>query len=66
MNLTINGEQYSFETPITVKQLVDKLELDIEKIAIECNLEVVPFAEFEQTILSDGDKLEIIHFIGGG
>ena len=66
MILIINGEKYSFNKSFNVSELVEKLELDVEKIAIELNLEVVPFSEYSQTILKDGDKLEIIHFIGGG
>lgn len=67
MNLVINGEDH-FDVPdgITVKALLTHLGLPEKKIAIERNLEIVPKSTFETTLLSEGDRLEIIHFIGGG
>jgi thiazole synthase len=66
MNLTINGEQRSFEAPITVETLLGKIGLDPRKVAVERNLEIVPKSEYDGVALDDGDKLEIVHFIGGG
>jgi thiazole synthase len=66
MNLTINGEQRDFEAPITVEKLLGQIGLDPRKVAVERNLEIVPKSEYEGVALDDGDKLEIVHFIGGG
>ncbi|NQV83337.1 MAG: sulfur carrier protein ThiS [Rhodospirillales bacterium] len=66
MNLTINGEQRSFEAPITVEALLGQIGLDSRKVAVERNLEIVPKSEYNGVALDDGDKLEIVHFIGGG
>ncbi len=66
MNLTINGEQRNFEAPITVEQLLGEIGLDSKKVAVERNLEIVPKSEYGGVALDDGDKLEIVHFIGGG
>ncbi|MEH6402959.1 MAG: sulfur carrier protein ThiS [Sneathiella sp.] len=66
MNLTINGEERQFEISLTVDELLVKLELTGGKVAIERNLEIVPRSTYGQTTLQDGDKLEIVHFIGGG
>jgi len=66
MNLTINGEERQFETSLTVAELLVKLELTGGKVAIERNLEIVPRSTYGKTNLQDGDKLEIVHFIGGG
>ncbi len=66
MDLTINGEQRNFESPITVEQLLGKIGLDPRKVAVERNLEIVPKSEYSGLALDDGDKLEIVHFIGGG
>jgi len=67
MNLVINGEDYhDLPTPLTVLGLIMHLGLPEKKIAIERNREIVSKSTFETTELSDGDKLEIIHFIGGG
>ncbi len=66
MRLTINGEERSFTTPLTVGQLLAELGLDARKIALERNLEIVPRSAYDATRLGDGDRLEIVHFIGGG
>ncbi len=67
MNLVINGEDY-FDLPdgLTVAGLIKHLDLPGKKIAIERNREVVPKSTFDEVTLEDGDRLEIIHFIGGG
>ncbi len=66
MELTINGEPRRFDAPISVAQLLENLDLDARKVALERNLEIVPRSAFETTTLGDGDKIEIVHFIGGG
>ena len=66
MQLTINGESRRFEMPITVEQLLDEIGIDTRKVAVECNLEIVPKSKYSVTPLTDGDKLEVVHFIGGG
>ncbi len=67
MNLVINGKDY-FDMPLgmTVAALLEHLQLPSKKVAVERNLEIVPKSTFNDTELSDGDRLEIIHFIGGG
>jgi thiazole synthase len=66
MELTINGEIRCFEQPLSVAELLRDLQLDARKIALERNLEIVPRSAFETTTLGNGDKIEIVHFIGGG
>jgi len=66
MRLTINGELRDLATAATVQELLSALELDARKIAIELNREIVPRSAYDATALSDGDKIEIVHFIGGG
>jgi len=67
MNLVINGEEYhDLPQPLTVLGLIAHLSLPEKKIAIERNREIVSKSTFATTELSDGDVLEIIHFIGGG
>lgn len=66
MNLTINGEERKYDRSLTISELLKDLELDGEKVALERNLEIVPRSEYNATQLQDGDKLEIVHFIGGG
>ena len=64
--LTINGEQRQFDAVMTVNELLSTIGLDSRKVAIERNLEIVPKSEYGGTTLESGDKLEIVHFIGGG
>lgn len=66
MNLTINGQAKKFEAPLSVEQLLGQIGLDGTKVAVEHNMEIVPKTAYEKIILADGDKLEIVHFIGGG
>ena len=66
MRITVNGEDREFPAPITVAALLDDLGLDMRKIAVERNLEIVRRSAFGDTALIEGDKLEIVHFIGGG
>ncbi|MEH6476149.1 MAG: sulfur carrier protein ThiS [Sneathiella sp.] len=66
MNLTINGEDRQYDRSLTIDELLTSLELVGGKVAIERNLEIVPKSTYAQTELKDGDKLEIVHFIGGG
>ena len=64
--LSINGESRRVAAPLSVGGLVDLLGLDLRKVAIERNREIVPRSCYPQTMLANGDALEIVHFIGGG
>ena len=66
MELTINGEPRRFDGPLSVAQLLRDFDLDARKIALERNLEIVPRSAFDATTLGEGDRIEIVHFIGGG
>jgi thiazole synthase len=66
MNLIINGENRSFDGLATVEQLLNKLGLDGRKVAVEQNREIVPKSQYTDITLMEGDKFEIVHFIGGG
>lgn len=66
MRLTVNGEERSFEAIGVVADLVASLGLDARKVAVERNLEIVPRSAYGATFLRDGDRIEIVHFIGGG
>ena len=66
MNLTVNGELRTFEALTDVAGLVSALGLDGRKVAVERNLEIVPRSAYGKTRLCDGDRIEIVHFIGGG
>jgi thiazole synthase len=66
MRLTINGEDRTIENATTVADLLEQLQITATKVAVERNLEIVPKTSYGATPLGDGDKLEIVHFIGGG
>lgn len=66
MTVTINGEAQSFDRPIDVAGLVALLGLEPRKVAVERNLEIVPKSRYGATALADGDRIEIVHFVGGG
>jgi sulfur carrier protein len=61
----VNGEASDYAVA-NLSGLLTVLELDARKVAIERNLEIVPRSLFAATALADGDRIEIVHFIGGG
>ncbi len=66
MRVVINGENREISSSLSVAALLRDLGLDARKIALEHNLEIVPRSAYGETMVSDGDRLEIVHFIGGG
>ncbi|MCU0986576.1 MAG: sulfur carrier protein ThiS, partial [Acetobacteraceae bacterium] len=66
LSITVNGETRRFDAPLTVSALLVALGLPAGKVAVERNLEIVPKSAHPTTALADGDRLEIVHFIGGG
>ncbi len=66
MQLTVNGEIKSFQGVADVAALVAALGLDGRKVAVERNLEIVPRSAYSRTSLADGDRIEIVSFVGGG
>jgi thiamine biosynthesis protein ThiS len=65
MKITINGQEQSCDSA-TLAQLIEHLGMKQDRVAVELNREIVPRAKWEETNLSEGDKLEIVHFVGGG
>ncbi|MSO97603.1 MAG: sulfur carrier protein ThiS [Rhodospirillaceae bacterium] len=66
MNITINGEPRDLPNAATVAAMLKQLGIESGKVAVERNLEIVPKSAFTNTVLAEGDKIEIVHFIGGG
>jgi thiamine biosynthesis protein ThiS len=69
MKLQINGEEREFAdspTPFTLAALVEALGMKADRVAIELNRNIVPRDRWAKTTLNDGDKLEMVHFVGGG
>lgn len=65
MKVSINGEMREIDGQ-SVLQLIESLSIDPRKIAVERNLEILPKGEYASTQLTDGDSIEIVHFVGGG
>jgi len=66
MQIFLNGAPQSVKEGINLKELVESLGSDPRGIAIELNREIVPKSEHVAVILSDGDRLEVVQFVGGG
>ena len=66
MRIMINGESRELAANLTVAAMLQTLGIDTRKVAVERNLEIVPKSTFATTEIRDGDRLEIVHFIGGG
>jgi thiamine biosynthesis protein ThiS len=66
MNLQINGEEKTFPSPLTLAALIESMGIKPDRVAVELNRDIVPRGRWAETDLSDGDRLEIVHFVGGG
>lgn len=66
IEVTVNGEAHQITAGSSVTDLVALLELTAGRLAIELNLSIVPRAVWSETGLQAGDRLEIVHFVGGG
>jgi len=66
LEITLNGSPRSLETSISIATLVEELSMPERRLAVELNGIVVRKAEWPRTILNSGDRIEIVHFVGGG
>jgi sulfur carrier protein len=66
IQVTVNGKAHRFEQPLEIAALLARLELRGKKIAVERNGEIVPKSAHENTLVADGDELEIVVAVGGG
>jgi thiamine biosynthesis protein ThiS len=70
MKLHLNGEERSFADPagagLTLSSLIESLGMKPDRVAVELNREIAPRDQWSQITLNDGDRLEIVQFVGGG
>ena len=66
MQIVLNGDPVETADGTTVAELLHQIGVSRERVAVELNADIVPKAEYEKQLLSDGDKIEIVHFVGGG
>ena len=66
IKIIVNGKQIKVNVKFSIKNVIDKLKMPIGKVAIELNREIINKKNINKIFLKTGDKLEIVHFIGGG
>ena len=66
IKITVNGKQKTVNFNFSLKNLIDKLKMPINKVAIELNREIINKKKINNIVLKNQDKIEIVHFIGGG
>ena len=67
MKLNINGEEREFNTSaLTLAALVETLGMKADRVAVELNRDILPRTLWAETMLKEGDRLEVVHFVGGG
>jgi sulfur carrier protein len=66
VTIRLNGEDHELAEPMTVDALLDRLDIDPRRVAVEHNLVVVRRATYDSTVVRGGDEVEIVNFVGGG
>lgn len=66
MTITLNGDKHDLAGPLSVSALLQQLDIDARRVAVELNLTVVKKALYESAVVKDGDEVEIVNFVGGG
>jgi len=66
LQITLNGERFELEQPVSVADLLTRLEIDPRRVAVEHNLAILKRQRFPEVLVHDGDTVEIVNFVGGG
>lgn len=66
MTIRLNGDPHEIPGPLSVTELLEQLEIDARRVAVELNTAVVKKAAYDSSVLKDGDEVEIVNFVGGG
>jgi thiamine biosynthesis protein ThiS len=66
MTIQLNGDPKEIAGPLSVSALLEELEIDARRVAVELNLAVVKKAAYDSSVIKDGDEVEIVNFVGGG
>jgi sulfur carrier protein len=64
--ITLNGEPYPVDQPLSITELLERLDIDARRVAVEHNLNILKRVTFPDVIVRDGDHVEIVNFVGGG
>lgn len=65
MQIFVNGEAHTID-PVSVLGYLESIAIDPQRVAVELNLDILPKSAYATTVLGEGDRLEIVHFVGGG
>jgi thiamine biosynthesis protein ThiS len=66
LTITVNGEPFTVPGPLTITDLLVRLGIDARRVAVERNVVVVKRDAYERTDIAEGDRVEIVNFVGGG
>ena len=66
MHITLNGEQFELDRPVSVADLLARLDIDPRRVAVEHNLAILRRQRFPEVLVAEGDTVEIVNFVGGG
>ena len=66
MQITLNGEQFELDQPVSVADLLTKLDIDARRVAVEHNFAILKRQRFPEVVVREGDTVEIVNFVGGG
>ena len=66
MTITLNGDPHELQEPLSVSALLQQLDIDSRRVAVELNLHVVKKAAYDSSVINEGDEVEIVNFVGGG
>lgn len=66
VQITLNGERFELDQPVTVADLLAQLDIDPRRVAVEHNLAILKRQRFPEVVVDEGDTVEIVNFVGGG
>ena len=66
MRITLNGDPYEIDQPLSVQELLERLQIDSRRVAVEHNFVILKRHAFVTTLVGEGDRIEIVNFVGGG
>jgi thiamine biosynthesis protein ThiS len=66
MQIVLNGEHVEIKESVSIAELLTQLGISLERVAVEVNMDIVPKAKYDAHTLAEGDRVEIVHFVGGG
>ncbi len=66
MNIVVNGEKFNFDKELTIDELLNFLKIKDKVMAVAVDMEIVKKENWEKQLLKDGNRVELLHFVGGG